>query len=1148
MNHAVKEDTLKYLVSWRGQPNEGNSWIPEEELVATSAELLIDYKLNKMRVRRLVKAAYTDVQGEDPSIIYILVNWVMAQAMDHWVDARDLINTDHANNAQRLLSNLPRRENHIEDAENSRTEEDAISFVENLANITLPRALKELSESTASLFNTEDPDELQQLLGPALATIHLDSRKILSLPIIKKWPRAWKRAWEEACDQYADYLNQHLDNYEAGTSNTHKITMAVIGLLCLPAYVLAPITKRRLRTNHVHMKQKNGRTVILEPIPTDLEEKEEEKMLHDNNHVLRAVTEMRKGRKKKARQLLSSNGSVERDLEAYERLKAMHPAPKTKITQPVPKGQQIKLTTSQCSETLKRKAGNMDSPFGTYAWNAEQFNGQRSKQRKNGKPTLLTTVARLEAMMANVDIPITVSYAMATNHLSELNKVNKEEQARRAEAGEGKATRPVAGGTEFLKGTMITIMQTRDAEKARKKVAPLNTACGMKNGSSTMARTAQAAYKKNLAILQNDFQNAYNTIERNTVLSGTAKHFPTVTNFINSVYGIPTMIFYTYYDEVLHEHTIQVIESQNGVKQGCVFAQLLFCLAIKDPMEKIQRDHSEVATLIAQSDDINTIIHRPADDNWSNRWEKVADMMDEYDHQFKPIGLYRHPNKMKLILPPGIPAPEDDRLQNCEIQTGGKTSGIHYGSDQFVMDSSTEKAQKIAEKIIAITKIAEAHPHMAMVLVSNMLIPLIYYYFSHTPPNLCEEAFKIIDKAMWTAREDIFNPKCMTLPPCSAERLKRAHSLLSLSTLMGGAGHYPSKMIAVAAYLTRMRDLRQSQGKIIEKSIFQNEVQIAVDMALKQIGFPLHIDQFDKQIMPANANDVLHITNPLSNFNNKSRAFGKMLELMNWHSALNFSKEIVEPSPEEHLSKADATHLMSIMVRSLVPRIFSIEIWNSFTEIKKMDFIRYLRFYLNLQKLRTNSGNLELNAQINEMVEVCQKCNAQMTPDASHEATCSKWQGKRIALHNRIRNLITGHAKSMGINATSEPPTSEVLLNEFTEKWCRNSFPKKRTGEAAVRASQLKELNAKIIDPNTARNEYAAAKSKIQSILSSAPDDGAGLRLDNKLDAADVNLGEEKPVWIDVKGTLTNQASKQEESFTFFSNIHRALPEGKPKV
>ena len=78
--------------------------------------------------------------------------------------------------------------------------------------------------------------------------------------------------------------------------------------------------------------------------------------------------------------------------------------------------------------------------------------------------------------------------------------------------------------------------------------------------------------------------NAYNQVERSTVLEETARHFPECLAWVKTCYGAPSVLKFGPAD----------ILSALGLHQGDPLAGLLFCLALKPVVDAIE---AQVPTL-----------------------------------------------------------------------------------------------------------------------------------------------------------------------------------------------------------------------------------------------------------------------------------------------------------------------------------------------------------------------------------------------------------------------------------------------------------------------------------------------------------------------------------------------------------------------
>ena len=94
--------------------------------------------------------------------------------------------------------------------------------------------------------------------------------------------------------------------------------------------------------------------------------------------------------------------------------------------------------------------------------------------------------------------------------------------------------------------------------------------------------------REGLGVLQIDFENAFNSIKRQGVLSECLKQIPCIYPFVSSCYAKHSSLFYNG----------QAKKSEIGVQQGDHLGPLLFSLA---PMPLINKIKQEVPMLLQNS-------------------------------------------------------------------------------------------------------------------------------------------------------------------------------------------------------------------------------------------------------------------------------------------------------------------------------------------------------------------------------------------------------------------------------------------------------------------------------------------------------------------------------------------------------------------
>ena len=96
------------------------------------------------------------------------------------------------------------------------------------------------------------------------------------------------------------------------------------------------------------------------------------------------------------------------------------------------------------------------------------------------------------------------------------------------------------------------------------------------------------------SIVSVDCTNAFNTVNRSTILHSVGKRLPALAGLVNWAYGSPSSLIWK----------DSIIPSTCGSKQGDPLGGALFCMALQEVLEELKTKHPAV-TIVAYMDDIN---------------------------------------------------------------------------------------------------------------------------------------------------------------------------------------------------------------------------------------------------------------------------------------------------------------------------------------------------------------------------------------------------------------------------------------------------------------------------------------------------------------------------------------------------------------
>jgi hypothetical protein len=145
--------------------------------------------------------------------------------------------------------------------------------------------------------------------------------------------------------------------------------------------------------------------------------------------------------------------------------------------------------------------------------------------------------------------------------------------------------RPIAIGETIRRLVGKTLLSTGVAKEQVDRLRPAQVGVGVPNAAESVAIGVQSvantlADSTDWVCLQVDWSNAFNSLDRTTLLRAAASRAPAVYNYLHYAYAGPAPL-------LLGD---AVLQSTCGTHQGCPLGPLGFALGLQDIAEKIQRE------------------------------------------------------------------------------------------------------------------------------------------------------------------------------------------------------------------------------------------------------------------------------------------------------------------------------------------------------------------------------------------------------------------------------------------------------------------------------------------------------------------------------------------------------------------------------
>jgi len=149
------------------------------------------------------------------------------------------------------------------------------------------------------------------------------------------------------------------------------------------------------------------------------------------------------------------------------------------------------------------------------------------------------------------------------------------------------------------------------------------------------------------------------------------------------------------------------------------------------------------------------------------------------------------------------------------------------------------------------------------------------------------------------------------------------------------------------------------------------------------------------------------------------------------------------------------------------------------------------------------------------VASACRHCDAHNCTSGCHA---------RNRKHNNIARVLAKAAKDAGLEATREPDTHGLLLEEFTKEECRRIFPRQPSQDYKEAFLLLQQAIEHVRSPECKLDKTgkeALLKQRLDAMPALSKKDLRGLRIDINI----VNPTTEEARWIDVTAVSTSSPS-----------------------
>ena len=271
--------------------------------------------------------------------------------------------------------------------------------------------------------------------------------------------------------------------------------------------------------------------------------------------------------------------------------------------------------------------------------------------------------------------------------------------------------RPIAIG-ELLRRLTGKCLSAQVRAAAREHFFPAQVGVAVPAGAEAAVHMARAWFERcsgssaKRALLKIDFENAFNTIDRQAVLSSAATSFPTLARWVHWCYGQPSDLHFGK----------SVLRSSSGVQQGDPLGPLLFAAALQPLAAELQRGGLDLAFFYLDDGVVAGDV------------AAVAAALAHVQQRGSDFGLSLNLDKCEVVCVGGTSAADlAVHLPDKLLRTSTGTSkvacdfellGAPIGSPTFVAHHTASRVEKAATLLDAVGELTDPQVGLRLLRVS----------------------------------------------------------------------------------------------------------------------------------------------------------------------------------------------------------------------------------------------------------------------------------------------------------------------------------------------------------------------------------------------------------------------------------------------
>jgi hypothetical protein len=949
----------------------------------------------------------------------------------------------------------------------------------------------------------ETDGQILEVLLPELAELHVKSRCLSKLPPFAQWHSNQKTDWRKVIAKHTLWMKEQLDIW-----NTNKDPLLLLNIclrcLAVPVDLLIPVTSLNDYHDEVTVFVDNSelswviprnRAILCEG--TQSRQDGHLRPCNEEDIVNSAADMIRRGRPNaQISKVLDGNGVARRTSAVAQCLSDMHPHYGETI-QPFDTQfkNSVSLDIGKCAAKLRRDAGKTKN-IDVFGWTPDLLACLRNLLPSERGMDFFKVHAMLTAALGDTaNVPNAVAFMVSAGYMTPLNKISPKGNEEKIRNGLTPVIRPVNSGVTQLKNLGQCALDSNGGKLVNRRLPEQYQ--GVSDGVGKVIAFATGAYRQRKCIQKKDAVSAFNNMARAAVIDGSKHLWKEGYPLYHKYYGMVAPIFFLYRDDD-GKRCLRVIFSHEGVRQGCSLASIGYGMAAERRIYgPIREAHPESGAAAITDDHIN--VWDPPSVNSQHEWEiwydKVALYLADFAALAAKVGIKLADDKGMILIPhDGFLPLSSIRSNSVKLNVtkdGIIIAGTPIGTREYTKSVLQAKVKNVQRRGVAVCRLKDEFPQYCVPMLTRGVNVGLDYLVSMVAPHRWDELLSQFDDFMFHRLLEVAQ---VDSPSLDLRRTSISRRLARLPPNFNGVGLVASKTKAPVAFLCRMMAVARDPKVIPFAESLKPDVRLAYSELCHLTGSScIQPGHTLSAVLPPQADLMFDLTfapPALATFRTTGRS-KVIMSFLHAGERIALMKRVLKLS-----NKSDKIHLLTILSRSQLSRVFSSNLGNRTNRIGADGFRYWLSFYLNLPfPSGLAFGSLTRTPDFDYPVAKCLLHGKAIDANGDHASSCTLCHGPRHTLHYHVNSVISHFAIEAGFQVKREPSVEAVigpLASDLSSLFPKKSSKANNRAQDAIKVAldhgptAVKEALARL--PRVPESEQAALRPDLLLL----PNDGKG--------------------------------------------------------